>query len=41
MGEFVILKLSEIFGEEEEDRIYDLVVIFEKAIDTINNEITL
>ncbi|EAS03160.1 hypothetical protein TTHERM_00446420 (macronuclear) [Tetrahymena thermophila SB210] len=40
MGENVILKLSSIFGEEEEDRIYDLVSIFEKAIDTINNEIT-
>lgn len=40
MGENVIVKLSEVFGEDEEDRIYDLVTIFEKAIDTINNEIT-
>ncbi len=40
MGENLIIKLTEAFGQEEQPRILELVGIFEKAIDTINNEIT-
>lgn len=40
MGENLIIKLTEAFGQEEQPRILELVGIFEKAIDTINNQIT-
>lgn len=40
MGESILIKISQVFGTEEEDRIYGLVSIFEKAIDTVNAEIS-
>ena len=40
LGENMIIRLNKVFGREEDERILELVNIFEKAIDTINNEIT-
>lgn len=39
MGENLILKMTNIFGEDEV-RVMELVDIFERGIDIINNEIT-
>ena len=39
MGEDLIVRLSSTFGEEE-DRVIEIVSVFEKAIDTVNKEIT-
>ena len=40
MGESILSKIFLVFDEEENDRIFDLVSIFEKAIDTVNTEIS-
>lgn len=40
LGENLIIQLTQIFGEDNEQRILSLVFIFEKSIDIINNEIT-
>lgn len=40
IGENVISQLSQIFPETDYKRVYSLVVIFEKIIDSVNAEIS-